>query len=319
MLDPPETAELATFVAVVTGGSMSRAARELGVPRPTVSRRLQRLESRLGVRLLRRTTRAMTLTDAGEVFYARARAALAAVGDAVASVQRRDLVPRGLLRVSVPPLGGGGIGAPVARFLAANPEVRLELFAATRLVDLVADGFDVALRATSALPPGLVARNIARTRVVAVASPSYLARAGTPRRATDLTSHRCLSGFARGEHPSVEWPLVRGGAVRIEPVLATNDVSVLRDSALGGVGIALLPLLMVHDDLASGALVPVLPRVLGDETQVALVYPDRELVSPAARAFIDLVAAWARDDPTLSRPLPPCPTAPARRRGGRRR
>lgn len=313
MHEPPETSELQTFATAVAAGSLSRAARELGVPRPTVSRRLQRLEEKLGVRLLRRTTRAMALTDAGELLYARTRIVLAAVRDAVASVQKSDDVARGLLRVSVPPLGGSGIGPMIAGFLGQHPGVRIELYASTAHVDLVADGYDVAIRATSELPAGLIARNLARTRIVGVASPAYLARAGAPRRTTELSKHACLAGFTRGTHPATEWPLVRGGTVRIDATLATNDIGVLCDAARAGLGIALLPLLMVYDDLASGALVAVLPEVLGTETRVAVVYADREFVAPALRAFIDAVIGWARDDPTMSQKLPECPTPKARR------
>lgn len=312
MTDPPETSELLTFATAVAAGSISKAARELGVPRPTVSRRLLKLEERLGVRLIRRTTRAMVLTDAGEVLYARARAVLSAVEDAVASVQKSDDRVRGLLRVSVPPMAGDALGSVVASFLRDNPEVTVELHASTRHVDLVADGYDVAVRASSDLPPGLIARNLARARVLAVASPAYVAERGMPMRPSALERHRCLVGFARGEHPATQWPLLRGGSIRVRATLATNDIGVLRHAALAGRGIALLPMPLVHDDLANGTLVPVLPTRLGEETRFAAVYADREFVSPAVRAFIDAVARWAREDPNFSRVDPPCPKSEKR-------
>lgn len=308
----PETAELLTFTRTVEARSISRAARELGVPRPTVGRRLARLEERLGVRLLRRTTRTMTLTDAGEAFYARARAALAAVRDAERSVRRSDDAVRGLLRVSMPPRGGAGIAEMIAAFSAQHPELRLEVDFSARHVDLVSEGFDVAVRAATSLPPGLVARKLHRSRQVVVAAPAYLKARGTPRRVTELAGHACVVGFERGEHPVTHWPMVRGGRVRVEPVLATNALDVLHAAALQGRGLAMLPVPLVHDDLVAGRLVAVLPERLGSEVQVAVVYPDREFVSPALRAFVDAAVAWAKGRAEFSRALPACP-APTRR------
>lgn len=302
----PETAEFLTFARTVEARSISKAARELGVPRPTVGRRLARLEEKLGVRLLRRTTRTMTLTDAGEALYARARAVLAAVRDAESSVRRSDDAVRGMLRVSVPPMGSESFAAMIADFAARYPDVRLELDSTTRHVDLVGGGYDVAMRAAAQLPPGLIARNIARSRVIAVASPAYLERRGTPKRPAELAKHACLSGFALGEHPATHWPLLRGGRVRVEAEVATNEIRLLRDLAVRGRGIALLPLQLVYDDVVSGALVPVLPGRLGGETLVAVVYVDREFVAPAVRAFVDAVVQWAKSAPEISREMPKC-------------
>ena len=310
MHDPPETTELMTFVRTVETRSISRAALELGVPRPTVGRRLARLEQKLGVRLLRRTTRAMTLTDAGELLYARARVVLAAVADVEESVRSSDDTVRGLLRISTPPFqNASGLGGLVASFLERYPDVRVEIDASTRYVDLVSGGFDVAIRASSAIAPGLIARNLMRSRVVALASPAYLARTGVPTRVTDLKKHALLVGFERGEHPVTHWPLAGGGRLRIAPSLASNDLTVLREAALRGRGIALLPIMLVYDDVVAGALTPVLPERIGIETVLAVVYADREFVSPAVRAFVDAVVQWAREDPALSRPMPVCKPA----------
>lgn len=304
--DLPETAEFLTFARTVEARSISKAARELGVPRPTVGRRLARLEEKLGVRLLRRTTRVMTLTDAGEALYARARAVLAAVRDAESSVRRSDDAVRGMLRVSVPPMGSESFGAMVADFSARYPDVRLELDFTTRHVDLVGGGYDVAIRAAAQLPPGLIARNLARSRVMAVASPAYLARRGTPKRSAELAKHACLVGFALGEHPATHWPLMRGGRVRVEAEVATNEIKLLRDLAVRGRGVAMLPMPVIYDDVVRGALVPVMPERLGGETQVAVVYADREFVAPAVRAFVDAVVLWAKSAPELSREMPKC-------------
>jgi DNA-binding transcriptional LysR family regulator len=306
MDDLPETTEFLTFVRTVEARSISRAARELGVPRPTVGRRLARLEEKLGVRLLRRTTRTMALTDAGEALYARARGVIAAVRDAEASVRQSDDAVRGVLRVSAPPLYSLHFGAMIADFIGRYPDVRLELDVTTRHVDFGAGAFDVAIRAAAQLPPGLIARNLARARLAVVASPEYLARRGTPRRSAELAKHVCLVGFALGEHPATHWPLARGGRVRVEAALATNDLNVLRAAALAGRGLALLPLPLVYDDVERGALVPVLAERVGGDNQIAVVYPEREFVPPAVRAFVDAVLAWAKQAPELNRKMPAC-------------
>ena len=186
MKDPVETAELLAFARVVEAKSLSRAAAELGVPRATIGRRLARLERRLGARLLRRTTRTLSLTDAGDVFYRHARIVLDAVNQAQASIRLKDDVMRGDLRVSVPPIVDESFQAMITSFANEHPEVRMQIDFSTRLVDLLREGYDVALRASRELQPGLVARTVSRSMSIAVASPEYLARHGTPRTVRDL-------------------------------------------------------------------------------------------------------------------------------------
>ncbi|MCA9572229.1 MAG: LysR family transcriptional regulator, partial [Myxococcales bacterium] len=234
--DLPETSELAAFVAVVDAGSVSGAADELGLPRATVSRRLARLEERLGVRLLRRTTRRTALTDAGTELYGHARTALAAVGEGWAALRRADGVPRGLLRVSVPPVSGE-LTEVLLAFVRAFPEVRLEVEVSTRHVDLIGEGFDVAVRASGHLDPGLVARQLARFRSQALASPAYVERHGLPSTAEELRDHACLLGFDRGVRPVTWWPLLDGGRVRVDGRLVCNDIDVLWEATRQGLGI----------------------------------------------------------------------------------
>jgi DNA-binding transcriptional LysR family regulator len=293
MNDPVETSELLAFTRAVDARSLSRAAAELGVPRATLSRRLARLEERLGVRLLRRTTRSLTLTDAGQAFYRHARIALDAVVQAEESVRRTDTAVRGPLRVSLPPMTDPSFYAMICDFAQKHPEVVLQLHFSTRLVDLRRDGYDVALRATIQLEPGLIARTLARAPSIAVASPAYLAERGVPRTPRDLRHHRCLMGFARGELPEAHWPLAGGGKLHLEGSFFSNDLQQLCDAAGRGLGIALLPMLLAGPLLESGALVHVLPGLIEADTQIALVYAEREFVPPQVRAFIDAVAAWA--------------------------
>jgi DNA-binding transcriptional LysR family regulator len=319
MSDLLETAELLAFTKTVDVKSLSRAAAELGVPRATIGRRLARLEERLGVRLLRRTTRSLALTDAGEALYRQAAIALDAVRQAEASVQLGDGAIRGDLRVSLPPITDPGFFQMIADFVKLHPAIRLLAHFATEHVDLLRGGYDAALRATTQHEPGLVARTLARAPLIAVASPAYLAERGAPRAARDLAQHRCLMGFARGQVPQVYWPLEGGGNLRVEGCFFSNDINLLASLAAGGLGIALLPAIAIQRELAAGTLVRVLAGVVGVETRIALVYPEREFMPPQLRAFIDAFAAWMPGEKNLHSGLEAKPTKnPSQRKRGTR-
>ncbi len=293
MVDAIETSELLAFTRTVEVKSLSGAAAELGVPRATIGRRLARLEERLGVRLLRRTTRALALTDAGDAFYRHARIVLDAVGQAEASVRKSDKVVRGTLRVTTPPMLDPSFNALVCEFARAYPEVQIHIDASSRYVDLLREGYDVALRAGTELEPGLVARIVARTSAIAVAAPEYLAANGTPRKARDLRAHRCLVGFMRGGLPQTHWPKAGGGKISVEGSFVSNDITLLIDAAVRGLGIAVLPTSLVGVPLERGALVRVLPELIRAESRVSVVYQEKELMPPQVRAFIDALVAWA--------------------------
>jgi DNA-binding transcriptional LysR family regulator len=281
------------FAKTIDARSLSRAAAELGVPRATLSRRLARLEERLGVRLLRRTTRSLALTDAGETFYQHASVVLSALENAEESVRRSDGVIRGPLRVSLPPLTDDSFYELLFNFATKHPEVQLYAHFSSHLVDLVRGGYDVAIRATPVVEPGLVARTLAKTPLVAVASPEYLEEHGTPRTTKDLRSHRCILGYARGELPLTHWPLKNGGKVPVEGAFFSNEVTLLTDATMRGLGIALLPLVVAGPMIQAGRLVHVLSGIVEADTRVAIVYAEREFVPPQVRAFIDAVVAWA--------------------------
>lgn len=295
-----ELAEFEAFARVVEAGSMTRAAAELGVPRATVGRRLERLERVLGVRLIRRTTRRLALTDAGRDLYAHAVRVLDAARDAERAVRHAGEAVRGDLRVSVPPIPNLGFRAMLCAFLARYPEVRLQVHFGTQVVDLLASGYDVALRASAELAPGLVGRTLARMQAIAVASPAYLERRGTPRSADDLQGHDCVVGFERGEVPASSWPLRDGRRVRVRGGLTTNDIDLQVEAALAGRGVALLPAERVRAALSEGTLLPVLADEVGTDVQVAVVYAERAYVSPAVRAFVDAVVEWARAEGGLT-------------------
>jgi DNA-binding transcriptional LysR family regulator len=309
MTDPLETSELQAFARTVSARSLSQAARELGIPRATLSRRLARLEERLSVRLLSRSTRSLALTDAGEAFHRQAVLALEAVARAEASVHHSQDAVRGDLRVSTPPFTDNSFRNLVCEFCARYPDVRLHLDMSTRHIDLRKEGYDVALRASMDFEPGLIARVLSRAPTSALASPAYLKAQGVPQKLRDLRMHRCLMGFLRGELPQTHWPLLAGGKVQVEGAMFCNDISLVRDMVLRGLGIAVLPEFLVTDHLASGELVRVLPELIGAETRVAVVHLEREFVPPQVRAFVDAVIAWAQSG--LPAPSPARRTRPA--------
>jgi DNA-binding transcriptional LysR family regulator len=296
MSEPVETAELLAFTRAVEAKSLSRAAAELGIPRATVGRRLARLEERLGTRLLRRTSRSLLVTDAGERFYRHARVLLDSIAQAEASVRSTTNAMRGELKVSVPPLGvtpgaKESFYATVTSFARKHPEVRLQVDVSTKFVDLLRDGYHVALRTTYQVHPGLIARTVERNKFIAVAAPAYLAEHGTPRSVKELRRHSCLTSFARGELSQCTWPAGRGVA-HIEGSFSSNDPGLLREAAVNGLGIALLPRLLVADLLRSGVLVQVLAGVVEAEHHVAVVYPERDLLPAHVRAFVDALVDW---------------------------
>ena len=293
----PETSELQALVAVVHAGSVSGAAKELALPRATVSRRLARLEEKVGTRLVRRTTRQLRLTDAGEELFGHARGIVGSVETATRAIAYEDDTPRGLLRISVPPIGQRSFRDMLLAFSSTYPDVQLEVISTTRHQDLVADNIDVAWRAGPTLDPSLIAKRLSTSELRAVATPAYLEQHGTPSSVDDLADHACLVGFERGERAATSWPLQDGGTVRIRARLASNSLELLLDAVIAGHGIALLPWRFFQPQLDEGTLVPVLPGVLGTTSLVSLVFAERHLMRPAVRAFIDHAAAWWQDNP----------------------
>ncbi len=280
------------FVAIVDAGSISEASRVLGVPRATLSRKLARLEERLGVRLLHRTTRRLIPTPAGEALYPRARSLVEAARASVEAVQRLDDVPRGLLRVSAAPLHTPVLGLLIGEFLQQYPQVQIELYTSARYVDLMGEQVDIALRGGVVQNPSLMVKPLLRTELFAFATPSYLARCGTPASPADLAGHNCLRGFVEGTRRATTWPLRDGTKVAVRGSLVTNDMMALQGATLAGTGIALLLEDFVRDEMARGELVTVLPETIGMEAALALVWAERAYLEPKVRAFIDTAVRW---------------------------
>lgn len=297
---PTESTEgFELFVSIVEAGSISAAARGRGVPRETLSRHLGRLEERLGVRLLHRDTRRLVPTRAGAELYRRARPLVAAAAEAAEAVRTLDDVPRGLLRVSVPP-GGGLVAQLCVEFAARWPAVQLEVLASARFVDLVAEQIDVAIRAGPLRDPRLVARQLWATDLVAVASPDYLDRHGAPATLADLADHDVVLGFQEGTRPEPSWPTHGGSPLPVAGRLASNDLGLRHHAVLSGRGIGMLPLPFVQEALRDGALRPVLPDRLGSRTSMSVVFVERAFMLPKVRAFVDhVVETFAGHDPTV--------------------
>ncbi len=285
------------FVSIVDHGSVTGAATALALPRPTVSKRLARLEERLGVRLLHRTTRRMKLTEHGELLYERARRVVLAAREAEAAVQRVDDVPRGLLRVLVPPRVPETVFMQwLAEFLEAYPEVSLDVVGNDLHLDLVAEGFDVALRSGEIEDTSLVSRTLVANFEIAVASPGYLAARGTPTSAADLADHDCIIGYRSNNVPDPRWPLLKGGWVPVGGKLMTNHGGLRLEAAKRGLGIAMVVDRMARELLDDGTLVRVLADTVGRRNDARLVYPNREFLDPKVRAFVDFIVSRIEAD-----------------------
>jgi DNA-binding transcriptional LysR family regulator len=281
------------FVRVAQAGSFRGAARALGMPKSTVSRKVGELEERLGARLLLRTTRTLALTDAGAAFAEEAEAAIARLDAAEAAVAELQRAPRGRLRVTATvPLGQLFLAPIVAAFLEAYPGVELVLHLTDRPVDLVAERFDVALRAGALPDSSLIARLIGESSYRVVASADYLARNGMPGRPSDLTAHRCLRFIRPGAAARTTWPFGKGKRAIEIPVggaFASDDFVALRVAAEHGLGIARLPHLIVHEAIRAGRLVSLLDADAAPPTPLHMVHVGGRHLPPRTRAFLDFV------------------------------
>lgn len=283
---------MALFAHVVRLRSFTRAAEHVGIAKSAVSKRITALEDALGVKLLRRTTRTLSLTDEGMRYFAHCERLVSAARDAQESVADLADAPRGSLRIGAPvTLSQMRLAALVAEFLQAEPGIDVELVAEDRLVDLVEGGFDAVVRVTRLTDSALVARRIATDRLVFCASPAYLAAAGVPLVPTDLVHHACLH-YAQVPLAH-EWRFRKGKdryVVPVRPRFSSNDGAVLREVSKAGLGIAVLPHFMVAEDVAAGRLALVLEGTRRAEIGIHIVYPHREHVPKRLRLFVDFVA-----------------------------
>ncbi|MCB9765588.1 MAG: LysR family transcriptional regulator [Alphaproteobacteria bacterium] len=285
--------DLRLFSVVAQAGSFTAAAEQLGLPKQTVSRRIRLLEESLGVRLLHRTTRTSRLTTEGAAFAEHCHELARLAEEATRSVQSRAATPQGTLRVTTTQALAEPLLAPLlADYLGAWPEVSVDLLLTNRRVDLVEEGFDLALRVGPLRDSGLVTRRLGPARVRFCASPSLLARLGAPAEPAALADYPCVMQPV-DSGPSA-WPVGGPEGLRMVPVCArlrANSAALVRQAALDGLGLAMLPEAACAGDLGAGRLVTVLDDHVPDLGVVQLVYPGRRLLAARVRAFIDLAVA----------------------------
>ena len=292
-----QPADLGFFTTLATSGSLSAAARELGVTTPAVSKRLAQMESRLGIPLVIRTTRRMSLTPEGEVYLEHARRILSEIDDLAQTLGSASAVPTGLLRVNATlGFGRSHVGPLISRFARKYPEVEVRLQLSVDAPPLSDDAFDVCIRFGAPPDARVIARHIAPNRRLLCASPAYLARHGVPKVPADLARHNCI-GIRQGEDAYGVWRLSSGRgrhavteAVRIRGNLTTNDGEIAVNWALEGRGILMRAEWDIKRYLQSGRLRTVLPQFSTPDADIYAVYPQRHRAAARVRAFVDFVA-----------------------------
>ncbi|MCI4439713.1 LysR family transcriptional regulator [Tibeticola sp.] len=296
----PNPLHLATFAAIVDAGSISKAAARLGCGKSVVSRQLARLEAELGARLIQRTTRTLTLTEVGEAVWLEAQQIERSLSNVEQIAGQFQQEVRGRLRVTCPrPLGQRYLVPLVAAFSRAYPKVELTLQVEDRLIDLVAEQIDVALRVAHLEDSSLVARRIADNPRVLVAAPQYLEHAQRPQTPQDLAQHRCLL-FMSGNSVWDSWTFQRDGnamTVRAQGSIRVNDGLSLAALACAGAGVAVIDRLLVAAELASGALVELLPEYrLNPGPPIHAVYPARKWLPLKTAVFLEYLQAHLFED-----------------------
>lgn len=283
--------EMKVFVQVVDARSFIGAAETLEMSKAAVSRYVGELESRLAVRLLHRTTRKLSLTEEGELFYLRCKDILSGVEAAESEITLRTGEAIGLLRVSAPvSFGILHLGDVWAQFKARHPKVTFDVTLTDRMVDIVEDGFDLAVRISRLQNSSLISRQLASTRMVACASPQYLAKHGKPEHPSEFGAHSVIAYSHWGTHDEWEFEGPEGQVkVRTNPCIRTNSGDICRAGALAHEGIILAPTFLVGSDLQSGALIELCPQYRAMELGIYAVYGSRKHVAPKVRLLIDFL------------------------------
>ena len=277
------------FVRVVDAGSFSAAARRWGRSKAVVSKYVSALERYLGVQLLARTTRSLRLTDAGRTYHQRCADLLLELESLEGSLREAIAAPRGRLRVTAPPgFASRHLEMMTKDFLTKYPEIRIDLDLTHRMVDLIAEEVDVAIRITDPLDSSLVARRLAPAPIVAVAAPSYLERRGTPKVPRELLSHDCL--VDTNFRDQQRWRFRNGAGVTtvsVDGPLRLNDPNATAEMAAAGLGVALVPAFVAEDSLRSGRLLEILQGQVALRWSILAVYPKRRVLPRRVRAYID--------------------------------
>ena len=292
--------DIAVFVQVVDSGSFTAAAERLEISKSVVSKYVSRLEDRLGARLLNRTTRRLSLTEVGHVFYERSRKGLADIEDAELEVSRMQGTPRGTLRLNTPmSFGIMHIAPGLAEFMRQYPDVTVDMNLNDRIVDVIDEGYDVSIRIAELPDSSLVARRLAPCRHAIVAAPEYLEARGTPRTPAELQDHNIIT--YRYQESAQEWHFRsadnKASAVPVAGSLTVDNSLAIRAALLAGVGIGRTPTFVVGEDIREGRLVSLLKGSETLEVSIYLVYAQRRHMSPKVRAFLDFMAARIREVP----------------------
>lgn len=294
-----DLSRIRAFVQVFDAGGFSAAAREHGRSKALLSKYVTDLEDYLGVRLMNRTTRKLSLTEAGESYYREASQLLQQLDDLDATISDQSAAPRGLVRVSAPRnLGETTLAPAIFAFLAKNPMVAIDLRLEDRFVDLVEEGIDVALRVTTLSDSSLIARKICDFGQVICAAPSLIARSGRPESSEALRNLPCILDTNMPTHTS--WRFVRRGrpvAVHVAGPVRVNSPVASMEAALAGLGFAVLPSYLANPHIRSGRLVAVLADELPEGPALRAVYPHRRHLAGKVRALIDHLAAWFAENP----------------------
>ncbi|MCH9684618.1 MAG: LysR family transcriptional regulator [Deltaproteobacteria bacterium] len=325
MEQEPDLQDVTAFLAVVDAGSFTAAARRLGLAKSNVSRRVARLEQQLGARLLERTTRRLRLTEVGETYHAHVTGAVQQLAEAARSVSELVGQPRGRLRITAPADWNETMGRLIADFSALHPAIQIEVELTQRRVDLVAEGFDIALRAGKLEDSSLIARRVGQGATHLYASPDYLERHGTPQVPADLTEHACV--LFRGRHGEATLDLLgpddASESVVVHGVISALDFGFVRHALVHGAGFGFLPDSLGGPELTSGRLRLVLPSYCVGRSAFHVVYPSARFLSPKVRVFVDFCVEWAGGELAASAALVErhAGTAPTRgkaRRGAKR-
>jgi DNA-binding transcriptional LysR family regulator len=283
--------DIVVFTRVAETKSFTGAAELLGLPKSTVSRKLAQLEERLGVRLVQRTTRKLALTEIGEAYYLRCSRIVSDVAAAEQVVTDMQATPRGRVKISAPvDLSSKYLGAIISEFLVEHADISVELDASDRVVDLIEESYDVAVRIGPMPESTLIARRLCSIKQQMVASPAYLAKRGTPTTSEELEEHDRLLFQPNAR---ITWTLHNGDQSFefARPArFSSNNIAAVRDTTLAGGGIALISDFMIACDVAKGTLVPVMPEWQGKETDIHAVYPARQNLPPRLQLFLDHLA-----------------------------
>lgn len=283
-----------TFLSVVDTDSFTKAGRKLGKSKALVSKHVSELEGRLGARLLHRTTRSISVTEIGRAYYERAQQLVSEFDNLEDQIRSQSGTPRGLLKLTAPQtMGEMSVMDMLTAFRRLHPSVTLDVLLADRTVDLVAEGFDVALRVSSMTDSTLIARKLCTMNIPLCAAPAYLKRSGTPQRPEDLVHHQCIVDTNIRWRES--WRFERDGepmVVKVKPSFSVNSAAAVRDALLGGLGLGFCPGFAVARDIKAGRLTTLFDTLNPTNYGVYLVYPHRNHLSAKVRAFLDFVVDW---------------------------